>query len=108
MKLETIMIDDVDLTRKTLRKMWYKVTNPRHKNANGADLFAIKDEYVLSVEVKKAVKPKKIGSVLRTRKVTRKDDDLIAIVLPCGYVLVEPMRDHLKCCNKSGDRFLNY
>ncbi len=41
-------------------------------------------------------------------KVQEIDDDLISIVLPNGYVLLEPMRDHLKSCSTSGDRFLNY
>lgn len=93
----------------TLKKLGYKTTLPRNKNCNGVDLFAIKKDYVLSVEVKQAIS-RINGSVLRVRKVetNRMNDDLIAIILPCGYVLIEPMRDHLKCCNKQGDRFLNY
>lgn len=89
----------------SLRKMGFHCTQERNKNANGTDLFAIKDNYVLSVEIKKA---SKVKNVYRTRRVTRLNDDLIAIVFPFDYVLIEPMRDHLKVCNKQGDRFLNY
>lgn len=103
-------INSLEPVIKTLRKMGYKTTNPRNKNANGVDIFAIKDDRVLSVEVKHAKKPKADGNVLRVRKVekNRTGDDLIAIVLPCGYVLIEPMKHHLLCCNNQGDRFLNY
>jgi Holliday junction resolvase-like predicted endonuclease len=105
-KVDEVVIDGENLlVIKALKKMGFKTTKPRHKNANGSDLFAIKDNYVLSVEVKKATK---IKNVFRTRRVTRTHDDLIAIVFPFDYVLIEPMRDHLKCCNKGGDRFLNY
>jgi hypothetical protein len=95
---------------KTLKSMGYKTTKPRHKNSNGVDLFAIKQDNVLSVEVKRAIYPKKDRNVLRVRGVekNRKNDDLIAIVLPCGYVLIEPMKHHLLSCNHQGDRFLNY
>ena len=94
---------------KTLRKMGYKTTTPRNKSANGVDIFAIKSDNVLSVEVKHA--KKMTGrEVLRVKPVmkNRTNDDLIAIVLPCGYVLVEPMRDHIKVCCKLGYRYLNY
>ena len=92
-----------------LKLFGFKTTKPRNVNTNGADLFAVKDDYVLSVEIKLANKPKG-KNVFRVRGVenNRKNDDLIAIVFPCGYVLLEPMRDHLKGCNSQGDRFLNY
>lgn len=110
MKPESMMIDDVKLTIKTLRKMGYKTTAPRNKSANGVDIFAIKNDRVLSVEIKTAKPASKTSNVLRVRPVelNRKKDDLISIVLPNGYVLIEPMRDHLKVCSKSGLRFLNY
>lgn len=95
----------------TLKKMGYKTTIPRHRNANGSDLFAIKKDYVLSVEIKKTDRNRKgENGVLRVKPVQSKrtNDDLIAIILPCGYVLVEPMRDHIKCCNNQGYRYLNY
>lgn len=103
-------MDVISLAVKTLRKMGYKTTTPKHKNANGPDVFAIKKDSVLSVEIKKAYIANKGRSVLRVSPVEPKriNDDLIAIVMPFGYVLVEPMRDHLKACSNSGERFLNY
>lgn len=103
-------INEIEAAIKTLKMMGYKTTSPRNKNSNGVDIFAIKIDKALSVEIKKASYPNKNSKVLRVRRVevNRKKDDLIAIVLPNGYCLVEPMRDHLKCCNGQGDRFLNY
>lgn len=83
------------------KRLGYKTTKPRHKNSSGVDIFAIKDDYVFSVEVKHAKRIKN-RNALRVRMVepNRKRDDLIAIVFPSGYVLIEPMKDHLLCCNK--------
>lgn len=103
-----MVIDGVEYVKKSLALLGYKTTNPKHVNANGVDIFAVKDDCVLSVEIKNAIKPKN-KNVFRVRgvEITRQNDDLIAIVFPNGYVLIEPMRDHLKCCNKQGDRFIN-
>lgn len=111
MSVETIKIPEEYIhVIKTLKKMGYKTTHPRSSTSNGVDLFAIKKDYALSVEVKKATYPNKKANVLRVRAVEKKrlSDDLIAIVLPNNYVLIEPMRDHLKCCSKDGTRYLNY
>lgn len=108
-KPESIKIDDNTIrVKKYLKLLGYRTTTPKHPNCNGSDLFAISDNYVLSVEIK-SVDKKSNGNVFRVRGVSkpRKEDDLIAIVFPSGYVLIEPMRDHLKCCNKQGDRFIN-
>ena len=93
---------------KTLNILGFKTTKPKHPNSNGTDICAIKENYILAVEVKRAVRVKG-KNVFRIRGVTknRQQDNLIAIVFPCGYVLVEPMKDHLKSCNKQGDRFIN-
>ena len=109
MSKKEIVIDEYDLVIKTLKKMGYKTTDKRDRNRNGSDIYAIANDRVLSVEIKRAVAGKGLN-VLRVRKVEmgRRGDDLIAIVLPSNYVLVEPMRDHLLACNKTGDRFLNY
>ena len=69
----------------------------------------IKEDNVLSVEIKKAssANGRAVLRILPVEK-NRQNDDLIAIVLPNKYVLIEPMKDHLKCCNNQGYRFLNY
>ncbi len=96
--------------KRALKTLGYKTTKPRHINANGADLFAIKNDRVLSVEVKKARIANKNRNVLRIDPVeeNRKKDDLIAIVHPTKYVLIENMNQHLRLCNKSGQRFLSF
>lgn len=108
MKKETITESpEFTCVRMALRKIGYKMTKPAHKNANGTDVFGVCDTHVVSVEVARAT-PVRGKRVLRVRPITRKQDDLIAIVLPSGYVLLEPMLDHCRLCNKSGDRYLLY
>lgn len=101
--------DEFTLVIDTLKKFGYSTTKPRAKTSNGPDLFAIRDDYVLSVEVKRATTFQKRRAV-RVRKVehNRVNDDLVAIVFPNGYVLLEPMKDHLKSCGKSGERWFTY
>ena len=78
----------------------------KHCFSNGSDIVVVNGSDIWSVEVKPA---QKADGYWRTNPVyeKRKSDDLVAIVFPCGYVLVEPMKDHLKSCNKSGQRKLN-
>ena len=77
-------------------------------NANGVDCWVQRslDRQPLSVEIKKATYDSSGGS-MRTEPVmkNRLKDDLIAIVIN-DYVLIEPMEQHLKNCNKSGWRML--
>ena len=107
--MESVKVNELTPVIKTLRRLGYKTTKPRHKNSNGVDIFAIKNNYVLSVEIKLAIKPKGKNTYrIRGVEHNRKNDDLIAILFPSGYVLLEPMEDHLSCCNSQGDRFINY
>lgn len=105
-KKEKQMEQSLDkLVSKALRKMGFKPLEPNHINANGVDIFAVKNNRAFSIEIKKARYPKKgiavqVDPVLKNRR----NDDLIAIVLPSGYVLVEPMKQHLKLCGPKGYR----
>lgn len=107
-EIETIKINDVEYVRKALSLFGYKTTAPKSKNANGVDIFAVSEFTALSVEIKTAKNVSKNKSLFRIRSVEkgRINDDLIAIVFPNGYVLIEPMKHHLKNCNKTGDRFI--
>lgn len=103
-------LEQYELVSKVLSLMGYKTTKPKKHTANGVDMFAIKgEEYVLSVEIKMAC-PFGKGKILRVKGVTdnRVNDDLIAIVFPSRYVLIEPMKDHLKCCSKYRERTFNF
>lgn len=73
-----------------------------HRSREWISLF-LGEETPYSVEVKLAFWNK---SAWRVNRVTRKKDDLIAIVFPGGHVQVEAMKDHLKLCNASGDRYI--
>lgn len=98
---------DIDeLTVKTFRKLGFKPLKTKPANANGPDLFVIKNDRAFSVEIKPTRKTRRGSLQVPPVEKNRRGDDLIAIVLPSGYVLVEPMRDHLKSCTPKGYRTL--
>ena len=105
-----VIVDDIKLVKAAFKKLGYKTTSPRHKNANGPDVFAVNEHRSFSVEIKKARIANKGRTVFRVDPVekNRREDDLIAIVHPSGYVLIEHMADHLKSCNLGGQRFIQY
>ena len=100
-----------DRARHELQRLGFQVGIPACSTQPGPDLVlaAIPKIGVAHVEVKLAMLSKcKRGKAWRVNRVgaLRRKDDLIAIVFPSGYVHLDPMKDHLKLCNKSGDRYL--
>jgi len=90
----------------TLARLGFSVLPARHKNANGPDLFAIKNNIAYSVEVKVGRKMRRDSLQVTPVEKNRRLDDLIAIVTPSGYVLIEPMKHHMTCCSEKGYRNL--
>lgn len=88
---------------KALEKMGYTVLSVAKNTARGPDLHVKKDNIIFRVEVKKARSKKRSMSVHAVESL-RKYDDLIAIIFPSGYVLIEPMEDHLRSCAECGTR----
>lgn len=75
------------------------------KEANGVDCWVQKrDKKPLSVEIKKLRKKQDNTYQVEPVCKNRRDDDLIAIIMNSEYVLIEPMKDHLKNCSKQGTR----
>ena len=97
------MIDPVDIAISQFEKIGYKILTRVIGTQNGPDLHIQKDDIIFRVEVKKA-RPCKRSMAVHPVEDNRIVDDLIAIVFPSGYVLIEPMKDHLKCCAESGSR----
>jgi hypothetical protein len=93
----------VDNAIKTLEAMGYKILTKAKKTANGPDLHVQKDDIIFRVEVKPARLVARSMAVHPVEEL-RKHDDLIAIQFPSGYVLVEPMKDHLLACAPCGSR----
>ena len=87
----------------TFIKMGYKILSVAKGTANGPDMHVQKEGMVLRVEIKKARYIKRSSSVHPVEPL-RVHDDLIAIEFPSGYVLIEPMKDHLKSCSEKGTR----
>lgn len=86
-----------------LESMGYEVLTVAKSTANGPDLHVMRTGIVLRVEVKKARYSSR-SSAVHPVEDARKHDDLVAVVFPSGYVLIEPMQDYLKCCAESGSR----
>lgn len=86
-----------------LKSMGYEILTISKNTANGPDLHIKKDEMIFRVEVKKCRSQNRSMAVHPVEDL-RKNDDLICIVFPSGYVLIEPMNHHLKNCAPSGSR----
>lgn len=87
----------------TLKKMGYKILTIAKKTQNGPDVHVEKNGVIFRVEIKKARIMKRSMAVHPVEH-NRIHDDLICIEFPSGYVLVEPMKDHLNNCATSGSR----
>lgn len=97
------MSDVVAVAIQQFEKIGYKILTRAIGTQNGPDLHIQKDDIIFRVEVKKARSIKRSMAVHPVED-NRIYDDLIAIVFPSGYVLIEPMKDHLKLCSESGSR----
>ncbi len=83
------------------------IHSPRSINCNGPDLWVQrKSGRPLSVEVKKVRRLKNKTVQVPSVERSRRNDDLIAIICNSEYILIEPMKDHLKCCSTKGTRQL--
>lgn len=94
------------LVSKEFEKMGFNIiAQCLTKNSPGADLHIQKGNMVLRVEIKNArIKDGRNSSEIPPVEEARKNDDLIAIVFPSGYVLIEPMKQHLTCVGEYGSR----
>lgn len=99
---------EIDILRPHFAALGFEIIHfGESKNANGPDMWVRKTGgRPMSVEVKKVTK-KPNGQVATDPVGTpRRNDDLIAIICTPQYVLIEPMRDHLKACGPKGHRAL--
>jgi hypothetical protein len=98
----------VDRARSELQRMGFVIGIPGHVCAKGADLLVHGvNGGNWRCEVKLAMLSKcGGGSTWRVNRVTRKKDDLIAIVFPSGAVVILDMKSHLKLCGPNGDRYI--
>jgi hypothetical protein len=83
--------------------MGYKILSLVEGTKNGPDMHVQKDDLILRVEIKKA-RPIKRSMAVHPIEDNRKNDDLVAVVFPSGYVFIEPMKDYLFNCSDCGTR----
>jgi hypothetical protein len=89
-----------------LKKLGFSILSVAKRNANGPDIWAEKKGKPFSIEIKKCRKTDRNSIQVPPVEKNRRKDDFIAIVHPSGYILFEPMRDHLKNCTPKGYRSL--
>jgi len=95
--------ESVETAVSALKKMGYQILSVGFDAAIEPTLHVKKDEMIFRVEIKEAsvLNRKMVVNILED---VRKNDDLICIVFPSRYVLIEPMKNHLQCCNDDGRR----
>ena len=95
--------ESVEMAVTALKKMGYQILSVGFDAAIEPALHIKKDEMIFRVEIKEAsvLNRKMIVNILED---VRKNDDLICIVFPSRYILIEPMKNHLQCCNEDGRR----
>ncbi len=79
---------------------------PGKSNANGPDVWITRDSSAFSVEIKTCRVTQRNSIQVPPVEKNRRLDDFICIYHPSGYVLFEPMADHLRSCTKGGYRTL--
>lgn len=94
---------EVDRVLKTFRMLGFRPLKPAKPNANGPDLWVLKNEKAYSVEIKSTRLTKRGSLQVNPVEKNRRSDDFIAIKIG-DYVLVEPMEHHLKNCTPAGHR----
>lgn len=89
-----------------LTRIGFTVLSIAKKNENGVDIWTTKDGKPYSVEVKKCRTTKRNSIQVPPVEPNRVNDDFILILHPSGYILFEPMSQHLKNCSPKGYRTL--
>ena len=87
-----------------IQAMGFEILHVTKKNTNGPDIVAKKSGRAYSFEVKKVSIKKSKSVQCPPVEPNRINDDFIIIEFNSGYVLIEPMSDHLKNCSPSGVR----
>ncbi len=95
------------LVAEHFKKLGYVTAVSVSQNENGFDIVAIRNDRYLTIEVKTASQVTG-KQAWRTRVVSdlAKHSEIMAIVLPSGKINFCSMKDHLKCCNQDGDRYV--
>lgn len=94
------------LVRYQLKELGFALDSQRDEKCNGVDIVAMKNGKVLLIEVKKAKRHNRAWQIDPVSKKQQAVCNTIAIVLPKGVVIVEPMSQHLRLCGKNGMRYL--
>lgn len=92
--------------RKQLRENGWTLSKQRTETQSGVDVVAMKKGQVLLIEVKKANLHNRSWQVDKVSTKQAVVCDTIAIVLPRGVIVFQPMSEHLRLCAKNGMRYV--
>lgn len=90
-----------------IKAMGFEIIHIAKRNSNGPDIVAKKNSRAYTFEVKKASVKKSKSVQCPPVEINRMHDDYIIIEFPSGYILIEPMQDHIRNCAASGCRSFN-
>lgn len=94
------------IVRKILREDGFSLNVQKDERHSGVDIVAMKNGKVLLIEVKKAYQHNRAWQIDAVSKKQQEVCDTIAIVLPKGSVVFQPMKEHLKLCANNGMRYV--
>lgn len=89
-----------------LKKLGFKILSTAKINENGPDVWVTKKGKPYSIECKTCRITKRHSVQVPPVETNRRADDFILIRHPTGYLLFEPMQQHLKLCTPKGYRTL--
>lgn len=98
------MNDSKKVADKLIKKGW-KVFDIKHDHANGIDLTISKNERTYRVEIKRAFKTARAWRINKVGK-SGINCELLIIILPNEDIIIQPMKEHLILCTKSGNRHI--
>ena len=94
-----------EIVANTLKTQGWLVFDLKDDSANGCDLTIAKNGRTFRIEVKSVICSKK-GRTIKPVQKSGLKCDAIAILMPNGHVVLQPMDEHLALCSKLGTRSL--
>lgn len=100
--------DPFDQVKEWFEIMGYKVLQKPSPQDNDCDMYVVGEKRSLRIEIKTVRVQQNGGWQAGNISENQRQYDAVALVFPCGNVLVEKMSDYLKCCSEDGYRSFNW
>lgn len=100
--------DPFDRVKAWFEGVGYSVLEKPAAQDNDCDMYVVGKKRSLRVEIKTVRVLQNGGWQACNISENQRCYDAVALVFPCGHVLVEKMQDYLKCCSEDGYRSFNW